>query len=163
MNEEGGIQNPRYASIIRKLSQDTRVVGFRVPYIYYMMYDGLDRERQTLVREVVKSAFIKAVENISEVKIEQMQQTINVVVPIQVNVNKAEAVSGSRPVDLDVNSEYVQALEEDLRKAKKVIYTYKERLKTVRELASKLATALNYRDLETSKALLKKLLETLQG
>jgi len=132
-----------------------QTIAFRVPTCTYALYKALPKKKKKLV----KTVFDNLIKQIAQVQIENKIE--NVVVPIQININKAESVIGSQ--DPEVSREYVQALEEDLKKAKKVIQTYKERLKVIKEIASRLNMTVNYRDFETSKALIKKLLETLQG
>lgn len=98
--------------------RETKSFSFRVPIIYIKKYKELNEMQQELVREILKAAFIKALEQVSGVKLEQ-QRVINVVMPVQVNVNVAKAEASAE----------VDVLQQEIRILKKKLQLCREELK----------------------------------
>ena len=130
------------------LLKETKSFSFRVPIIYIKKYKELNELQQELVREILKAAFIKALEQVSGVKLEQ-QRVINVVMPVQVNVNvaKAEALSSDSVLlkrlrelkqRLKEYSEMIREYEAEISRLRKELSERDERIKELESQLSRL-------------------------
>jgi len=72
-------------NILNYISKDTKPFAIRIPYYHYILYNNFNKEKQALIREILKNTFIKAVEDIEGIK--PVPQEEKVVIPIQININ----------------------------------------------------------------------------
>lgn len=112
-----------------------RNFSLKIPVLYLKIYKRLDDFRKKMVREILREAFKKALEGVANVRLDE--RVVNVVMPVQVNMNIAKTeVSGD-----EVLLKRLRNLERKLREYKQLVTEYEEEISRLRKEVSDLRKA----------------------
>ena len=113
-----------------RLSRPVAVLSAKVPPEVYSIIEAKARERGMYVSQFVRHILTSVALGLQGVNVSNINQPIIV----NVNIPIAQANGNTLNTDTEITREYVQALKDDLRKAKEVIRKKNEEIKRLQRL-----------------------------
>lgn len=118
-------------------SEPTLVLGIRVPYSYYLIYNRkLSGEQKELVREALKQFFVNLVSNVNEVEV---NQDLNFNFNININVNQNVNQESKEDLEVSLLKERLELYEKKLSEYKEILdeyKSYKDKYESVKRLVN---------------------------